>query len=889
MANQNEVTLEVNVDTKEAEKSVDKLDKSFEGFSDTLKKVAAGFLAFEGFKLAAGIFSNAISEAAEAEQNVRNLNIALANVGALSASNSKEIQDFASAIQETTTVTDDAALSLFTLATNVGLNKDQAKLATEAAINLSAATGKDLDASLKAVTDTLSGQSGKLSKTVSGLKNLTEEELKAGKGIDLVAAQFKGFAEAATGTFNGSLTQTKNSFGELLETLGGVVVQNPTVVLAIKAVGDVLKSLTEIISNNSDTLRNFVSDVIIGAINAFRVLVDFVKPVVFGIEAMVNGFILFDANLRSIDAAIYSFANETIASLIDGLNRIVGTISGVARDMVTLAGAIPGASKAFGALGINLDDVETTLDSLSKDSLKSSSKGLDSLSKAAQDAADDAGKLADSFDAGNDIAEKIDNTLSDFDKTLGDLQSKMILSKNAVNDLTKGLKNGIVPAAELTFTLSELAKGSFDKVKSGLEQITDEINKATLSTTELATVEKNKAKAQANYAQEEITFLHNTHKINDQEFLDKLKLTEQYKLLADERERLAKIKIQKDAFIDIGNTIGQGIAKGAEGAKDVIIKLGGKFVDAIAPGFGGIAETFLGIFAQGPDATKKMVRSFVDAIPDIIVAIADAAPAFVEALLDQLINKGGALKIAVSIFKAMLSLATGGEVGKKMAAGFVQYVQQGFQKIAAEFGGFFTQIIPQAFSGVIGFFSSFSFNNAFSGVANFLSTFTFPKISIPSITIGTPPWLGQLNNFISNLFKTPFWIKQAENFINNLYKFKWPSFSTGSGSGGNGTLADIGHSIGLASGGTVPSGFPNDTFAASLTSGEMVVPKKDVGRLNDFLDNGGHGDEVQIALLGKILTALNQPQTVQSSVNLNGQTLANIILQLSRNNARLTA
>lgn len=40
-----------------------------------------------------------------------------------------------------------------------------------------------------------------------------------------------------------------------------------------------------------------------------------------------------------------------------------------------------------------------------------------------------------------------------------------------------------------------------------------------------------------------------------------------------------------------------------------------------------------------------------------------------------------------------------------------------------------------------------------------------------------------------------------------------------------------------ATGGTVPGGFPNDSFNANLTSGEMVIPRSDVDRLSAFLDS----------------------------------------------------
>lgn len=108
--------------------------------------------------------------------------------------------------------------------------------------------------------------------------------------------------------------------------------------------------------------------------------------------------------------------------------------------------------------------------------------------------------------------------------------------------------------------------------------------------------------------------------------------------------------------------------------------------------------------------------------------------------------------------------------------------------------------------------------------------------------------------------------------------------------GGGDGLLGLGF-LGLARGGqvqSVPSGFPNDTFPAMLSSGELVVDRSTVERLNDFMDNGQGGDaSITDALLAKILAAVSNPQNINTSVTLNGREFANIILELSRNNARL--
>jgi hypothetical protein len=94
---------------------------------------------------------------------------------------------------------------------------------------------------------------------------------------------------------------------------------------------------------------------------------------------------------------------------------------------------------------------------------------------------------------------------------------------------------------------------------------------------------------------------------------------------------------------------------------------------------------------------------------------------------------------------------------------------------------------------------------------------------------------------------------------------------------GTGTPLDY-----LATGGTIPPGFPNDTFTAGLTSGEMVVPKGDTERLSSFLDRQ---DRVE-GILTAIFQAVSAPISVKTTAEVDGRGLADIMLELSRRNAR---
>ena len=102
--------------------------------------------------------------------------------------------------------------------------------------------------------------------------------------------------------------------------------------------------------------------------------------------------------------------------------------------------------------------------------------------------------------------------------------------------------------------------------------------------------------------------------------------------------------------------------------------------------------------------------------------------------------------------------------------------------------------------------------------------------------------------------------------------------------------------FGYAEGGIIPQGFPNDSYPAALSSGELVVPRDLVRGLDRMIardDRGGVSGSsdggVNTALLLKIANLLSQPMQVSTSAEVNGKAFADIILQLNRQNARLTA
>lgn len=219
----------------------DRIENSVKG---SFKAIGAAAIAAGAAVLAGLAFKEVIKAAAEEQVAINNLNQSLANAGTYSEAASQGIQDFASEIQRTTTIADDAAIGLVALSRNFARSNEEAVELTKAAIELSAATGIDLNSAVEGLGKSLSGNAGRLAQQVPLLKSFTKEQLIAGEAIDAVLKRFGGSAASQVNTFSGAFAQLKNTFGDFQETIGNLIVKSPALVAAFKFISKAIQGLT---------------------------------------------------------------------------------------------------------------------------------------------------------------------------------------------------------------------------------------------------------------------------------------------------------------------------------------------------------------------------------------------------------------------------------------------------------------------------------------------------------------------------------------------------------------------------------------------------------------------------------------------------------------------
>jgi len=874
MANENEIPLNITADASDAQKSI-------LGFQKTVEKsivgINASFLAVAAAAAAAAVvvqrvFTEAIKEASEADQNVQALNFALAATGQFSEEASQGMQDFASAIQDTTAFTDDAVLQSLTLAKTFGLTNDKAKELVTSATDLAAVQGIQLTSATDKLLASLNGQGKSLKDLGPQFAKLTEEQLANGEAITKVSQRFGGAASILSGTFSGALSQANNQLGEVYESLGRTITQNPAVIKAISLIAEAFRGIAKGLEANKGGISTFFAFLINGAAEVA--------------DLVVNGFAIVATGFLELGKAA-----GRAASLIEALFK-------------ASTGDFKGAKFAMDDFATSGNKFVRTLDGIET--------GLDSAAKFTRKAADSIDVLGNSSKKTKSAIKNQADGFGGYNEALGKTVEE---ARKFAKDL---LKDSLDPIEKAQIARDE-----------DLQKIRSYVKKRALTLSEgddaIFAAEKKFSKVVNDFREKNIQ-----KQLDDEKNL-KAKLKAQIESASTNGFEFVinAVRFDPAALEDIHNQIALGVGAiksvlgGKDGAKEFVATAAGSIADAFLPGIGPVVKEITKTLALGPEAVKELVREFVNELPNVIVAIADAAPAFVEAFVDSMVTKGGAAKIAVALAKA-LYLSVPNAVGKQMAVAFNNFNREAFLKTARDaaiilsvpfLGAIYvfrneilsafknaTAQIPAAFanagaaisssigSGIgsainaaIGDFSSI--RNAIGDSANYMQAVLRNAIgdAANGMQDSIRRAIGDSANYMQDRLRTA--LGDSAEYLKDKIK---EALSFGGGGGGGGGILS---GLGLATGGLVPPGYPNDTFPARLTSGELVIPKDLVTSLADFIDVGiaprESGSDVNSALLARIASLLAQPINVESNVSVSGQAFADIMLRLSRNNARL--
>ncbi len=170
----------------------------------------------------------------------------------------QHLKDYASEIQSVSNFGDEGTIDVMAQLAAAGRNESEIMKIMGAAADYAAAKHIDLRTAAETLNATYSGMAGVMGRQIADIKDLTDEQLKNGDAIDLIAQKYKGFAQEAVD----SGTQAKNAFGDFMESLGRFA--NPTFEALSQKAKSFWESMTENMNKFNDAIEKARETWVIG-------------------------------------------------------------------------------------------------------------------------------------------------------------------------------------------------------------------------------------------------------------------------------------------------------------------------------------------------------------------------------------------------------------------------------------------------------------------------------------------------------------------------------------------------------------------------------------------------------------------------------------------------
>lgn len=310
--------IKISANGAEAEKEIRKLERKVGDFGKSMQRVGTAMSTYITAPLfAAGAL--AVNTANTQMQAEARLLTALKG--------RKEVQDRliaqASQLQSKSIYGDETIIEQQAFLAALGLTERQIGSTINAAVQLSAALGMDLNSAVRNLAKTYSGLAGELGESIPALRNLTEEQMKAGGAIEYVNANYKGFAETAEQTGKGPLQQLMNTLGDIAELFGA------TLVPVIQKLATKLKEIAERFKQLSPRAREVITTIAAVAA-AFGPLLVVGGKLIGSLKSIIAVLPLLKAGLATVSAgpigvAIAGFT--ALAAVLATVNKEAKSVS----------------------------------------------------------------------------------------------------------------------------------------------------------------------------------------------------------------------------------------------------------------------------------------------------------------------------------------------------------------------------------------------------------------------------------------------------------------------------------------------------------------------------------------------------------------------------------
>lgn len=274
---QKKVSIKITGDSKEAEGALNKLTSKLNSFKKKLStnemskfgSSLAGLVSGIGAAtMAAKVAIDAIKGVASAvgemtaaykvqQKAETSLELAARNSPYINGEGVKELKNFASELQSYSNYGDETTIQIMAQLAASGRTVKEIEKIISASADLAASGAMSFESAVDNLNKTFSGTAGTLGKTIPAIKELTEEQLKAGEACDIVAERYKGMAQATADT----TVQLQNAVGDFKEALGQFTEPLQT------AFEKVSLSITNLATNALNSYMKFLDGVANGILN----------------------------------------------------------------------------------------------------------------------------------------------------------------------------------------------------------------------------------------------------------------------------------------------------------------------------------------------------------------------------------------------------------------------------------------------------------------------------------------------------------------------------------------------------------------------------------------------------------------------------------------------
>ena len=914
-----EALLEINVAVRDALRNIDRLQ------AETTKQVSSINKSFDSLKTVAvaavGVFAGAqavnairgfVDAANTQEDAINSLNNSLRTAGTFSEEASQQFQDFASELQASTRVGDETTLQLAALARNFTTTNDEALKLTEAAVELSAATGISLESAVSNLGKTFGGLTGELGESVPALRSLSKEALQSGAALDFVLNRFGGSAAAQVQTFSGATEQLGNAFGDLQEQFGFIITQNPQLIAAINEVSRIISELTGEVEDSrgafSETFGSIVeitASFATSTVSAFAAIGEVIdesklgyrvlaEAIVRSLNAPFRAFSRFESFIAETFANIVVSSSNFVNGLIDQLKRIPGIerfIPQVNDAQNSLNEFTGGIVAGLNAISDEADKAKAPLEDLERAAVRATAEQIlanqeyiDSANAVVQSFADAEQRIIAAGNSTTQFSRQVErsssqatNAVQNISKEAQDAAKKqeesfqkLVAEIEKAERSTRPLENqltqlGVAFADAFNNNEFDKARQIFTEIQSINQKITEEVEKQAEAQRKAADEARRNAVQARENAERQILGAVVGGDGSSQLQVDQLQ--EEVDVLAAKLNEAGlaegeRVKLQNE-LAEKQTALADAQNRNLDNSRRLVSTVASTVGEIFLPGFGGIIGQLTDQLARGPEEAAAFITGLIKGIPQIIENIALALPEITIALAESMPEVAAALAVEVPIKLTRALVERAPEIIEAQIRAVPRLVEAFAKAIASQVFNvdFDFSIVQAKFESLVEDFRT-SLSTFFGGLGDIFSNFEL------SIT-------GAGESFFTSV------VEGAQRFVEEIL-----SASTG------GLLGGDGDGRGLSTG--------NISIGGLRNSGQDLVDRSGLGGL--FLTGGstqptgvaGSGlTERQLSSLGDAIgrsvsdtlrdigTEQVPPLVIQ--LKLNNSQLSNALVDLRRN------